>query len=215
MADERPGAEGAAGHEEEEAVAVRPARSPNAPTRAEREEHEATHLPFRSWCSHCVAGRSDNPAHRLVADPDGERRGLPEVHLDYAFLKRGDSDDLIKLLVVKFRPSRAVRVYAVPAKGVGDAAVIERVHRGMIEAGVRAPCIVKSDGEASIRALREELLQRAGEGAVPQESPAGESESNGAVEIGIKHVKGLIRVHVLALEAKLGCRIPVAHPAMA
>ena len=62
---------GAAGEEEEEAVAVRPARTPCSPTRAEREEHDSTHLPFRSWCSHCVAGRSDNPAHRLIDDPDG------------------------------------------------------------------------------------------------------------------------------------------------
>ena len=206
--------EGDAAGEEEEAVAVRPARTPCSPTRAEREEHEATHLPFRSWCRFCVSGRSDNPAHRVIEDPDGERRGLLEVHLDYAYLKRDSSDDLLTLLVVKFRPSRAVRAYSVPAKGVGDAAIVERVCRGMVEAGVRAPCIVKSDGEASIRALRDELLLRAGEGAVPQESPAGESESNGAVEVGIKHVKGLIRVHILALEAKLGCTIPVTHPIM-
>ena len=96
---------GAAEEEAEEAVAVRPARTPCSPTRAEREDHESTHLPFRSWCSHCVAGRSGTPAHRLVDDPDGERRGLPEVHLDYAFLRRDGSDEMLKLLIVNFVPA--------------------------------------------------------------------------------------------------------------
>ena len=53
---------------------------------AEREAHAATLLPFRSWCSECVMGRSDNPPHRRVtAAEEGDRR-LPEVHLDYCIL---------------------------------------------------------------------------------------------------------------------------------
>ena len=81
--------------------------------------HNKTHLPYRSWCRECVAGRSDNPAHRLVEDPDGERRRLPEAHLDYAFLRRESPDKLAKLLVIKLRPSRAARAYVAPAKGAG------------------------------------------------------------------------------------------------
>ena len=30
---------------------------PSKPTDEERREHELTHLPFRSWCRHCVRGR--------------------------------------------------------------------------------------------------------------------------------------------------------------
>ena len=29
----------------------------NKPTQREREEHEATHVPFRDWCAHCMMGR--------------------------------------------------------------------------------------------------------------------------------------------------------------
>ena len=29
----------------------------NKPTAREREEHEATHIPFRVWCTHCMMGR--------------------------------------------------------------------------------------------------------------------------------------------------------------
>ena len=49
----------------------------------------------------------------------------------------------------------------------------------------------------------------------PKAPPAGESQSNGVVENGVKLLKGLIRVHVLALERKLGVRIPADHPIIA
>ena len=41
-------------------------RDPSVPTAAERAAHEATHLPFRSWCAECVAGRRDNTPHRQI-----------------------------------------------------------------------------------------------------------------------------------------------------
>ena len=33
-------------------------------TLVEREEHERTHIPYRSWCRHCVAAWASSPAHR-------------------------------------------------------------------------------------------------------------------------------------------------------
>ena len=30
----------------------------NEPTQKETEEHEATHVPFRDWCAHCMVGRT-------------------------------------------------------------------------------------------------------------------------------------------------------------
>ena len=43
---------------------VKTRRSPNTPIRAEKEEHEATHIPFRSWCPYCVKGRGRNTPHK-------------------------------------------------------------------------------------------------------------------------------------------------------
>ena len=42
---------------EEEVRKPKPAARPYTPTRAEIYEHEVTHLPYRSWCRHCVHGR--------------------------------------------------------------------------------------------------------------------------------------------------------------
>ena len=40
---------------------VRPLPQPRLPSRQEVQEHELTHIPYRSWCVHCVrgAGRSE------------------------------------------------------------------------------------------------------------------------------------------------------------
>ena len=157
----------------EDAVVPRPAPSPCSPSRAEREAHEATHLPYRSWCPVCVQGRADNPPHRRLPPPgEGERR-LPEVHIDYAFLRRDDSEagELAKLIVLKALPSRAMRAWVVPNKGLVDGSSAERICRGLHKMGIRAPCVVKCDGEAPATALREEVMRRLGEGQSPRRRP--------------------------------------------
>ena len=47
----------------EDAVAPRVATRPYTPTKAEVEAHEFTHLPYRSWCAHCVAGKGVSSPH--------------------------------------------------------------------------------------------------------------------------------------------------------
>ena len=58
-------------------------------------------------------------------------------------------------------------------------------------------------------------MARLPEGAIPVEPPVGESQSNGAMENAVKLVKGMLRVHLSALERKTGARIPSKHPIMA
>ena len=40
------------------------ARDPGDPTPAERERHNATHVPYRSWCLVCVKGKGKEESHR-------------------------------------------------------------------------------------------------------------------------------------------------------
>ena len=55
--------------------------TPPQPTEAERELHNLTHLPFRSWCKICqqARGRKDYK-HRQVFD------SRPTIQVDYCFL---------------------------------------------------------------------------------------------------------------------------------
>ena len=53
----------------------------NKPTQRESEEHEATHVPFRDWCAHCMMGRSPTLQSRR-----GKIR--PIIAMDNFFIKR-------------------------------------------------------------------------------------------------------------------------------
>ena len=68
---------------EEEAGEAREAktlRDPGAPTEAEVERHNVTHLPFRSWCPACVEGKARDRKHKKQADQDF--KAVPEVVFD-------------------------------------------------------------------------------------------------------------------------------------
>jgi hypothetical protein len=201
-------------HPAEEARRAKKARDPGAPTRAEVEAHEATHLPFRIWCKECVAGRRDNPAHLRVPREPG---GVPEVGFDYAFVRKDDEADTVTLLVMKDRDSRAVRVWVVPVKGVGAdmAHAVQRAVEGVHDLGHRGAVVVKTDNEPALLALREAIMGQLHEGAIPVQPVPGESASNGAMENGVKLFKGVLRVHLAALEKKAGVLIPTDHPVIA
>ena len=57
-------------------------RLPYAPGAEERDAHNATHCPFRSWCPLCVAGKAPDPQH--LALKDGDERKVPTIEFDYA-----------------------------------------------------------------------------------------------------------------------------------
>jgi len=73
---------------EEDSEAQRKTRSKRIPdlvSEQEYRDHMMTHLPFRSWCDHCVAGKSREDSHPLreARKCKGE---VPRFCVDYAFL---------------------------------------------------------------------------------------------------------------------------------
>ncbi len=91
----------------------------------------------------------------------------------------------------------------------------DRAMQGIRELGHRGPVVFKTDNEPALLTLREALMARLPEGALPVNSPAGESQSNGAAENAVKLFKALLHVHLAALERKTGVHIPSAHPIVA
>ena len=73
----------------EEALPSKGVRGPVAPSRAEREEHERTHIPYRDWCECCVRGRGQEDAHRQSSNT-GEYQ-VPQFGADYWFLGGGST----------------------------------------------------------------------------------------------------------------------------
>ena len=60
---------------------------PHKPSEQEREEHEMTHLPFRSWCRHCITGRGREEDCRKTTQ---EERQVSEIHLVGLLTKEQD-----------------------------------------------------------------------------------------------------------------------------
>ena len=50
--------------EESEGREVFVKRKPSDPTQEEIDQHMCTHIPFRSWCAHCVMGKAKNQKHK-------------------------------------------------------------------------------------------------------------------------------------------------------
>ena len=71
--------------------------------------------------------------------------------------------------------------------------------------GAEQTIIVKSDQEASVRVLAEELVKQRDAGrTIVEESSVGSSGSNGVVERAVQGIEGQIRVILLALEQRVG-----------
>ena len=88
---------------EREDTVVRTMQDPKLPTKEEVKEHyESAHMPYRSWCHHCVRGRGRERDHRRRGEQ--EQQGVPEYHFDYCFA--GDEFDrrLTVLVVSRSRP---------------------------------------------------------------------------------------------------------------
>lgn len=186
-------------------------QDPKMPTEEERKEHELTHLPYRCWCRHCVAGRGKEAAHRRKDERGGE---IPEVHFDYAFMgDEGDAGNTIPMLVARVRGDRMTLATAVPRKSAGDF-VSSRVLAFLKEVGIEAgDVIVKSDQEPAIMSLVDTIgrLKVAKGGRwIVEASPVGSHASNGVVERAIQSVQGQVRVMKDALEAKWKVKIPAA-----
>ena len=60
---------------------------PRKPSEDVRREHEMTHIPYRSWCRHCVRGRGTEEPHRRL---EGKEVEVPEIHMDSMFMGEED-----------------------------------------------------------------------------------------------------------------------------
>ena len=69
--------------EDHEEALVKRAPNPSDPTPEERERHNATHRPFRSWCPVCVKAIGREDAH-YARTAEERKEGLPQISMDYA-----------------------------------------------------------------------------------------------------------------------------------
>ena len=186
-------------------------RSPSQPSGAEVEEHEKTHLPFRSWCRHCVRRKGKQAEHRRLTQ---EEVG-PELHMDFAFMGDEESEELLTILVAKERTTRMLMSTVVQAKSSVEFAA-KRTLAFLREIGCEHVAMtVKSDNEPAMSALVTQIgklrAANGGQRFSVEMSPAYSSASNGVVERGVQTVQGQVRVLRSAVEEKWRVKLETAH----
>jgi len=181
------------------------------PTQEEVRLHRATHLPFREWCPECVAGAANDFPHRRQGK-SSEQLPVPEVHVDYCFPRDSVGGDYVVVLVARDRETKMTVAHVVPVKGADQEWVAEQLVRDMLKFGHHGDLILKSDQEpAVVDLLREVARLRGTKRTILENSPVGDSKANGMIERGIQSVEKILRVHKLALESRIGTKLPVKH----
>ena len=187
---------------------------PDQPSRAEKARHDLTHITYRSWCPHCVAGRRPSDQHRSQSRSS---RSVPLFCSDFAFLRDAQDEDLTPVLVGRLYPSRALFATVCDAKSHDDAAT-RRLANFLKESGIPR-LVYKSDQESSLKLMVENALARIGKSgtfeayeAVPEYSAVGSSASNGRAERAVQTIEDQIRTLKSALESRMKARLPSDSP---
>ncbi len=183
---------------------------PTAPSQQEIEDHNVNHLPFRSWCKHCVRGKSKAHPHRIS---DGRISDVPVVSIDYMFMNQSQSakeEKGMPNLVMKDRDTKTVKACTVTSKGVNDYAV-RRLVKAIEELGHKR-IIFKSDGENVIIALKKRIKHILPLRFVLEESPVGDHQANGEIEMANQQVQGQLRIMKSGFESRIITTLEGTHP---
>ena len=196
-------------------------RSPGTPSQAEREQHNMTHWPYRSWCEHCNKGRGVGQPHRSMKGEYKEST-VARVLMDYGYLHEdeiiteGEHENKTEArismttMVMLETLCSSVWAYVIDSKGSES---LEWLAKQVVEdietVGLNKERIItKADQEASIIQLQKEVArQRTEAGTAIENSRVGDSNSNGKIERAIREVKGLVRTMRSALEEKIQDKI--------
>jgi len=200
--------------ESEEEEGRRPVvkRSPHQPTNEEIREHNVSHVPYRNWCPVCVQGRGKEDHHKKAKEE--EERGVPTAHVDYWFMRDHKGAELIPVATLKLDVKKVHKAHVVPFKGNVEG-VAREIVRDLDEMGISGELIIKNDQEPALIDLVKEVKRLRTGGTQLEKSKKYDSQSNGAAERAVQSVEGITRTLKLALEKRLGCEIPCAHPVMA
>ena len=132
-----------------EAEVPRCVRDPGEPTAKERQEHDKSHLPYRSWCKFCVMGRGRDLPHKARERRDD---GVPIIAMDFFFLGEPDVEKTMPAVVIRDSISKALFAHVIPGKGLDYDWTANQVVADIGRLGY-PKVIIRSDQEPAITAL--------------------------------------------------------------
>ena len=218
--------------ESPEARGLRGRAAPRAPSPQEVEEHwQNGHYPRRRWCKCCLAAGA-------IASPhvqSGEEDQRPVVSMDYCYPDSSVDAETRRLQKIEQRRSEGLEpvedvvpenanpvlviyeslkgnLFALENRGKGATHVAVAKAVEALDAMGYPEVTLKSDQEPSILSLKAAIKARWPGDAVFEESPAYDPRANGAGERAVRSLKEQRMVMRLALQERIGEKVPDKHP---
>ena len=182
-----------------EAQPARPGIVPVLPSEAEVEQHELTHLPFRSWCRHCVRAKGKESPHH-----ESSPGGVSKFATDYMFMVEDGRP--ITISAGYDGLTKAFFANVVPCKGTSHGYAARALAHDLLSRG-HQKVILQSDQEPSIIDVKHKADTHISTEIVDGESPVGDSNANGSIERANQTIQGQIRAIKDYTERQIGATI--------
>ena len=159
------------------------------PSEREVEEHERTHLPYRSWCKHCVRGRAKSQPHRDQTQFDEECE-IPTISWDYMWIdeeanknKGNETEERenekglegLPILIWADSLSKGAMAFFVPNKGECEYA-IKRGTQDVVKILGYNKMNFRGDQEPALRTVLTRIKMLSGDQCTLEDTPVGESQ---------------------------------------
>ena len=123
--------------------------------------------------------------------------------MDYELL-----EEQVTFLGVKDEETGALLAYDCESKGPTDAWVVRQFVRDVEDLGRKDICFMADEEPATI-AKQSAIATARRDRTVPRNSPPYNPQSNGGAEKAVQDINDMARRHLLGLEARLRCKIPL------
>ena len=195
------------------------AHTPGPVSAAVRESHRLSgHAVYRSWCDACCAGRGREAPHRR----GNQGYDIPVLSWDYCYLGSGtpgvDTQEVEDEAEAQGENPVLVsfdsRSKAIAGLMHGAKDTVAMWTKYVERLGYRR-VVFRSDNEPALLAFLDKLRENLSGEVVVEGSPVGDPQSNGAAEMAVGQLKGLVRTLKYSVEQRLQTRIPDDHPILA
>ena len=174
--------------------------------------HNATHVPFRDWCTICVASRGrSSPHRRVVVNKTADT--LPKFQTDYMCIRTvAESKTQPCMTFVETRSGVVISFMCARKGGFED--LTKEVLRHFEAYNFVNPVIIQRDKEMSIIDVCRKVARERNARTVLRFAPKTIHQSNGLVEAVHGHIQGLARCYQTQIETNTGIQLSAISPAI-
>ena len=193
--------------EQQSANKAKAMMQPVQPTPQEIQQHNLTHMPYRSWCPVCIQSRGRQTSHQQ------QTLKQPVIQVDFTYIKTYEDKWPVPILTaIDIQTGMAMATMLTDKKG--QFAYAQACLQAFILECGRAEGILQSDQEEYLMALLRATAKATGNMTV-RFAPAYSSKSSGSIERFHRTLAGHIRTLRTQVQQNYNTRLPTTHPIMA